>query len=58
MVVSAGDPELIEGINEAYRCAEQMKLDAVRQDPQQLQVVGQRFDAVCARLFKAARTGV
>ena len=55
---SAGDSELIEGIDEADRCLRQMRSDqeAVRQEPQQLQAALQRFSIISARLAKAACT--
>ena len=57
MVGFAGEPELIDGIAEAYRCTGQIRSEAVRQNPQQLQIALQSFDAVCARISEAACTG-
>lgn len=57
MMASAGDPEIIEAISVARRCTRQIKLEWVRQDPDICNVVLERFDAVCARLYRAARTG-
>ena len=54
---AAGDPELSEAISEARRCTRQISSEWVRQNPHYLQVVKERFDAVCTRLFEAARNG-
>ena len=50
----AGNAELIAAVSEADRCAKQLKLESVRQDPPHMRFWLDRYSVVCERLLRAA----
>ena len=54
----AGNAELIAAVSEADRCAKQLKLESVRQDPPHMRFWLDRYSVVCERLLRAAEEGM
>lgn len=57
LICLAGDPEIMEAVREANRTIKQILLKEVRQDPQTLQLLLDRYDVACGRMAQAAREG-